>query len=197
MFGLLGGLLGGGLLGGMGGGKGGSSMPKYAARAPQSVAPPPAPEAGAPPAAATPAAEPAPQPAEKALSQIAPEQVSQGQPKSNPVSGLLDAPDPVASPPQIRDEPAMPEQVANRSETSAPTAPQAEDAFGAIPMLRKTDLLKNQLLDAKDTRIQMPFQSGMPDKHFDTSGSDWTPPMGLSYQQSSTIDQMPPRKYGR
>ena len=195
MFGLLGGLLGGGLLGGKGGGGGGSSMPKYAARAPQSITPPPAPEAEAAPAAPTPTPEPVAQPAEQALSQIAPAQVSKGQP--SPVSGLLDTAPPVASPSKMPDAPPIPEQVANRSSTPAPTAPQAEDSFGAIPMLRKTDLLKNQLMDSDNTRIQMPFQSGMPDKHFDTSGSDWTPPMGLSYRQSSTIDQMPGRKYGR
>ena len=188
--------IGGGLLGGlMGGGGKSSSMPKYAARAPQSITPPPAPEAEAAPAAPTPTPEPVAQPAEQALSQIAPAQVSKGQP--SPVSGLLDTAPPVASPPKMPDAPPMPEQVANRSPTSAPTAPQAEDSFGSIPMLHKTDLLKNQLMDSDNTRIQMPFQSGMPDKHFDTSGSDWTPPMGLSYRQSSTIDQMPGRKYGR
>ncbi len=208
MLGLLGGLLGGGLMGGMmrrggGGGGGGSSMPTYAARAPQSAPDAPEPQE---PSGQTKAQDPqqqAPQqPPEQAMSQTAATEVAKGQPvqqqqQKSPVAGLLDDAPTSKPPPEPGDDrPPEAPMVANRTETPNPVARQQDEQMGQVPRLETPSLLGNQLLDSGTNRQRFEYQEGMPAKQLDTSGSDWTPPMGLSYQQPTTVaGSVPARKY--
>lgn len=201
MFGLLGGLLGGAMR--RGGGGGGSSMPTYAARAPQSIPDTPEPPE---PSGQTKAPEPqqqAPaQPPEQPMVQTAAPEIAKGQPiqqqqQQSPVSGLLDEAKPSAAPkPTDTDSPPEAPSIVNRTDTATPVARPQEDQLGQVPRLEKPDLITNQLFDSGTNRQRMEFQSGMPDKTFDTSGSEWTPPMGLQYQQPTTVaGSVPARRY--
>ena len=197
------GLLLGGLLGGAmkRGGGGGSSMPTYAARAPQAA--PMAPEPQEPSGqtrAPKPQQAPEQQPAEQPMAQQASQEVAKGQPAQQqqqpqtPLSGLMDEAKPAAAPQQT--ETPEPPSFVNKTPTATPVAKQQDEVLGQVPQVQKTDMITNQLLDSGTNRQRMEFQSGMPDKHFDTSGSDWTPPLGLSYQQPTTVaGSIPARKY--
>lgn len=197
------GLLLGGLMGGAmrrGGGGGGSSMPTYSARAPQAAPMAPEPQEGSGQTRAQkPQQAPDQQPPEQPMVQQAAKEVAtaqpapQQQPKS-PISGLMDDPKPQAQQPQT-DQPEPPSFV-NKTPTPNPVARQQDETLGQIPQLNKPEGIANQLLDSGTNRQRMEFQSGMPDKHFDTGGSDWTPPLGLSYQQPTTVaGSVPARKY--
>ena len=200
MLGLLGGLLGGGML--RRGGGGGSSMPTYSARAPQSTPMAPEPqEASGQTRAQKPQESPAQQPAEQPMVQQAAQEVSKGQPApqqqqqtQTPLAGLMDEAKPQAAQPKT-DKPEPP-QFVNKTPTPTPVAKQQDEMLGQVPQLQKPEMIANQLLDSGTNRQRMEFQSGMPDKHFDTGGSDWTPPIGLSYQQPTTVaGSVPARKY--
>lgn len=215
MFGLLGGLLGGALRGGMsrggalGGllgrrqsGGGGSSMPGYAAQAPKSAPDAPEPQE---PSGQTKAPQqqeaPQQQPQQQAMVQDAAQQIAEAQPRqqqpSNPVSGLLDEAKPTTEPREAGpDRPPEPPSFVNRTETATPVSRPESEQFGQTPMLERTDTIANQLLDSGTNRQRMEFQEGMPARHFDTSDSEWTPPMGLSYQQPTTVaGSLPARRY--
>jgi hypothetical protein len=195
---LLGGLLGGGM---RRGGGGGSSMPTYSARAPQAapMAPEPQEPSGqtrAPRQQEAPAQQPPEQPmVQQASQEVAKAQpVQQQQQPKSPLSGLMDEAKPQPSPPQ--EGTPEPPSIVNRTPTMTPVAKQQDETLGQVPQLSKPEGLANQLLDSGTNRQRMEFQSGMPDKHFDTGGSDWTPPLGLSYQQPTTVaGSIPPRRY--
>lgn len=214
MFGLLGGLLGGALRGGLargglGGGalrgligrrqsQGGSSMPTYGGRAPQAVEQPQAESSAPPPPSEAPRQQESPpqQPNEQPMVQEAGAELQAAQAKS-PVHGLLDDTKPAAPPPPAdTDRPPQPPSIVNRTQTSSPVAPQQSETLGFIPQVEKTDTLPNALFEAANHRTDTPFQSGLPDKTFDTSGSDWTPSLGMQYQQSTTVaGSAPGRRY--
>jgi hypothetical protein len=221
MFGLLGGLLGGAMRGGMGhggggllsglknhgsgGGGGGSGMPTYAGRASQSESFEPEPQEPSGQTHADRQQEAPPQqPPERApITQIAPavegneSAAMRFQQKISPVSGLLGDTKPSAPPPKAeQDRPPQPESVVNRTNTQSPVAPQPEEKLGFIPHLQQTDGLHNRLFDAVSNRPEIPFQEGLPAKEIDTSDSEWTPPMGLSYRQPTTVGgSVPPPRY--
>lgn len=190
----------GGLMGRRGGG-GGSQMPTYAGRAPQAepMAPEPQEPSGQTKAPQQQEAPPQ-QPAEQPMVQQATQEVAKGQPEQqqkSPISGLLDEAKPMPAPQQPdTDKPPEPPAFANRTETATPVAKPADETLGQIPQIQKPDLITNQLFDSGTNRQRAEFQEGMPAKHFDTSDSDWTPPMGLSYQQPTTVaGSVPARKY--
>lgn len=217
MFGLLGGLLGGAIRGGIGRGGGGgvlgglmnrrsqggggSSMPGYAAQsskaAPQEAEQQ---EQAGQTKPETQQSAPPQQPPQQAMVQQATQEVAQGQPAQqpkSPVTGLLDEAKPAAEPPKPdTDKPPEPPSVVNRTETQTPIARPVGEQMGQTPQIEKTDLLANRLFDSGTNRQPMEFQEGLPAKHMDTSGSEWTPPIGLSYQQSTTVaGSVPTRRY--
>lgn len=223
MFGLLGGLVGGGLRGGFGGGGrlpigqggilqglmqrksgGGSQMPGYSAQS-SKAAPQDAPQQEAsgqqkPPQQQEAAPE---QPPQQAMSQEAPKQLAEAQPQQqqqqeakSPIKGLLDEAKPTSEPREAGpDRPPEPPQFVNRTETQTPISRQEGEKFGQAPMLERTDTLANQLLDSGSNRQRAEFQEGLPAKTLDVSGGSEAP-LGLQYQQSTTVaSSVPARRY--
>ena len=216
MFGLLGGLLGGAMRGGMarGGALGGlmnrrssgggqSQMPTYAAQASKSA--PDAPEPQEPSGQTKPdtqQAQPPQQPVQQTMVQEAAPEIAKGQPAmqqqaQSPIKGLLDEANPAAEPPKPdTDRPPEPPSIVNRTDTATPVANPVSGVLGQTPQLEQTYTLANRIFDSCGNRQRMEFQEGMPAKHLDTSDSEWTPPMGLSYQQPTTVaGSVPARRY--
>jgi hypothetical protein len=219
MLGLLGGLLGGAArgraFGGGGGGilrnlssrrsgGGGSSMPSYSARPsqapaeepeqPESAPPPPAPEPQP-----TPSQQPPPAPAAQQVSgEVEKAQsVAQAQANKTPLSGLMEPAPTAPAPKQTADSPVPPPpSVVNRTETMSPVASQPSSSVGFVQQPKPTEILRDQLADSKSYRPSIQFQEGLPAREVDTSGSDWTPPIGLQYRQSTTVaGSVPTRSY--
>lgn len=209
MFGLLGGLLGGamrgrmghggGILGGLrksGGGGGGEHMSGYAARAPQSepFEPEPQEQSGQQHAERQQEAPPQQPPEQSPVTKMAPTLQSgasvaqQRQESRSPISGLLGDTKPAAPPRQAeQDVPPAPPSISNKTNSLSPVAPQQEEQLGFIPRMHQTDVLHNRLFDSGSERVKMEYQEGMPAREVDTSDSEWTPPMGLSYRQPTTV----------
>ena len=196
----------GGLLGKRGsGGGGGSQMPTYAAQASKSV--PDTPEPQEPSGQTKPEtqqAQPPQQPIEQTMAQEAAPEIAKGQPATqqqqqtqSPIKGLLDEAKPAAEPPEAgTDRPPEPPSIVNRTDTATPVANPVSGLMGQTPQLEQTDTLANRIFDSGTNRQRAEFQEGMPAKHLDTSDSEWTPPMGLSYQQPTTVaGSVPARRY--
>lgn len=221
MLGLLGGLLGGAMRGGLargglarggvlGGlmqrrnsGGGGSQMPTYSGQASKSAPDTPEPqEPSGQTKAETQTQAPPQQPPQTSMVQEAAPEIAKAQPvqqqqAKSPITGLLDEAKPAPEPPPpSTDKPPEAPSVVNRTETDTPVAKPVTEQFGQTPQMEKTDLLANRLFDSGTNRQRAEFQEGMPAKHLDTSDSEWTPPMGLSYQQPTTVaGSVPARRY--
>lgn len=221
MFGILGGILGGGLKRGLGGGRrgggggllggllgqdgggggGGGGMKTYSASAPKSNMDTPEPQEQAQQTKAeVQQAAPEQQPREEAMVQDTTQEVKQAQPQmqkqETALSGLLDEAKPSAPEQEpSKDSPPEPESIVNNTETKTPVAKQQDEQFGETPMLERTDLLANRLFDAGTNRQPFEYQEGMPAKQYQTD-SEWTPAMGMQYQQPTTVaGSVPSRRY--
>lgn len=200
---LLGGLAAAAMKGAPGSG-GQPDMKGYSARAPQTAQQAPEPQEQAQQTApeqqqAAPEEQPRMEnPTEDTSQQLATKQpeLQQEAPKTA-LSNLLDTPKPQAEPdvPRQSGEVAEVPDIVNRTDTKSPVAPILEQQFGEVPRTLLTDLLPNRLFDAGTNKQPHQWQEGMPAKHFQTD-SEKEPPMGLQYQQTSTVaGSIPARKY--
>ena len=171
-------------------------MPTYAARAPQSEPFEGEPQEQSGQTHGEPAQEAAPQqqPEQSFVSREAPAIAQnrtasqQAAARNTPLSGLLaDAPTAQAPRQQESGVPAPPPNVSNHTASLSPVSHQPEEQFGYVPTPRLTDTLRNQLMSSGSEREKFEFQEGMPAKEIETSDSEWTPPMGLSYRQPTTV----------
>lgn len=197
----------GALVGLIGGGSGGSGAPEikgYSARAPQTSRQAPEPqEQQQQTAPEQQQAAPEEQPRMDSPAQDAPVQLATKQPNlqqeapKSPLSDLLPETKPQAEPDVSRQAGEVGEipDIVNRTDSKSPVAPILEQQFGEVPRTLLTDLLPNRLFDAGTNKQPHMWQEGMPAKHFQTD-SEKEPPMGLQYQQTSTVaGSVPARKY--
>jgi hypothetical protein len=201
MLGLLGGLLGGGLLGGKKGGGGGGGIKGYSPRAPQSPPMTPAPqEQPRQTKGEVQTAEPEKQPAQESMVDNAAQPIEQAAPEPVKNQGALDGllGDTKAAPtPQTprQDEQLKPPSVVNLTGDKTPVAKMQDQQFGATPTTEKTDILSNRLFDAGGNKQPFEYQEGLPARQLQTD-SEWTPAMGLQYQQPTTVaGSVPARRY--
>lgn len=193
-----------GLLGGGGGGSGAPEIKGYSARAPQTSRQAPEPqEQQQQTAPEQQQAAPEEQPRMESPAQDAPVQLATKQPDlqqeapKSPLSDLLPETKPQAEPDVSRQAGEVGEipDIVNRTDSKSPVAPILEQQFGEVPRTLLTDLLPNRLFDAGTNKQPHQWQEGMPAKHFQTD-SEKEPPMGLQYQQTSTVaGSVPARKY--
>lgn len=201
--GVLAGLASMAMKGGPGGG-GQPDMKGYSARAPQTSRQAPEPqEQQQQTAPEQQQAAPEEQPRMESPAQDAPVQLATKQPNlqqeapKSPLSDLLPETKPQAEPDvssQAGEVGEIPD-IVNRTDSKSPVAPILEQQFGEVPRTLLTDLLPNRLFDAGTNKQPHQWQEGMPAKHFQTD-SEKEPPMGLQYQQTSTVaGSVPARKY--